>query len=174
MRERGFTYIGLLLAIALAGAVLSMVAVLWSTESKRERELELLFVGDQFRQAIVSYYDAAPAGQPLQFPAKIEDLLQDKRWPATRRHLRKVFVDPITGSREWGLVLTPSQRIQGVYSISPGVPLKKAGFAQPYNDFTAAKTYSGWIFAYEPPLPTPTVKRPTTNTPELLTPKVLQ
>jgi type II secretory pathway pseudopilin PulG len=50
--QRGFTYVGLLLAVALAGVALAAAGMLWSTTAKRDKEAELLFVGDQFRRAI--------------------------------------------------------------------------------------------------------------------------
>ena len=53
--QRGFTYVGLLLAVALAGVALAAAGTLWSTVAQRDRELELLFVGDQYRRAIGSY-----------------------------------------------------------------------------------------------------------------------
>jgi type II secretory pathway pseudopilin PulG len=158
-RNRGFTYIALLIAIALAGAVLGAVGSLWSTDSRREREQELLFAGDQFRQAIGAYYAQAPAGQPHRFPAKLEELLQDKRWPTTRRHLRKVFVDPMTGTRDWVLVRAADQTIIGVYSASEDVPIKHANFPDEYANFETAKTYREWQFVWKqnakPAVPVP-------------------
>lgn len=151
LRQRGLTYVGLLIAIALFGAGLAMAGTLWSTDAKREREAELLFIGDQFRKAITSYHDEAPAGQPNKFPAKLEDLLQDRRWPTTRRHLRKIFVDPMTGTREWGLVRAPDNTITGVHSASEVEPLKRAGFAEEYTNFENAKTYREWQFVFAEP-----------------------
>jgi len=151
MRPRGFTYIGLLLAIALAGTALAAAGTLWSTEAKRDREAELLFVGDQFRRAIAAYYEKTPGEntQP-QFPAKLEDLVKDGRWQTVRRHLRKVYVDPITGSREWGIVRGPNERIMGVYSLSTAAPLKHAEFPKEYEQFASATTYREWTFVYSP------------------------
>ena len=151
MYQRGLTYVALLIAIAMFGAGLAMAGALWSTDAKREREVELLFVGDQFRRAITAYHDEAPAGQPNRFPAKLEDLLQDRRWPTTRRHLRKIFVDPMTGNREWSLVRAPDNTIIGVHSVSEAEPLKRAGFAEEYTNFETAKTYREWQFVFSQP-----------------------
>lgn len=148
MPQRGFTYIGLLLALALAGVALAAAGTLWSTETQREREADLLFVGDQFRRAITAYYETVPAGQTRRFPQKLEDLLLDKRWPTTRRHLRRLYVDPITGAREWGLVRGPGETITGVYSLSSAAPLKHAKFPNDYVQFAAAKAYNEWRFVY--------------------------
>lgn len=162
MRTRGFTYVGLLLAIALASALLGLAGSLWSTEAKREREQELLFVGDQFRQAIGAYYDQAPAGQPHRFPAALEDLLQDKRWPTTRRHLRKIFVDPMTRSRDWGLVPGAGGGIAGVYSLAEAEPFKRADFPDEYPEFAGARSYRDWrfIFKVAPAASSPILKKP--------------
>jgi type II secretory pathway pseudopilin PulG len=148
MRERGFTYVALLIAVALAAAVLGVVGSLWSTDAKREREVELLFVGDQFRRAIGSYYEQAPAGQPHRFPARLEDLVQDRRWPTVRRHLRKIYLDPITGTRDWGLVRAADNTIIGVHSTSDAVPLKRANFDDEYDRFADARTYRDWRFIF--------------------------
>lgn len=119
----------------------------WSTRAKREREAELLFIGDQFREAISRYYDSTP-GAAKQFPKTLEDLLEDRRYPTVRRYLRKVFVDPLTGKPEWGLVKGPGDKIMGVYSLSPEAPLKRANFPEPYRHFETAERYTDWKFAY--------------------------
>src|SRR5262245_58920368 len=143
---RGFTYVGLLLAIAIAGVALAAAGVLWSTEAKRERERELLFAGDQIRLAIASYYALAPNT----YPSKLDDLVLDKRLPTVLRHLRKVYADPITGKRDWGYVRGPGETIVGVYSKSADAPLKQAGFPKEYESFEGAKAYSDWKFAHVP------------------------
>lgn len=147
-RQRGITYIALLIAIALFGAGLGLAGSIWSTDAKREREVELLFVGEQFRRAIASYYGEAPAGQPNRFPQKLEDLVQDRRWPTMRRHLRKIYLDPMTGTREWGLVRAPDAGIRGVNSTSEAVPLKRANFDEAYEHFAVAKSYREWQFVF--------------------------
>ncbi|MFM9888673.1 MAG: hypothetical protein ACKVQT_37095 [Burkholderiales bacterium] len=144
---RGFTYVGLLLVVALAGVALAGAGTLWSTATHRDREAELLFVGEQIQRAITSYYDQGPAGVK-QFPAKLEDLLQDRRFPTTRRHLRKVFVDPVTGMREWGIVRGPGGGITGVFSLSEASPIKRAEFPPAFQQFASAKTYRDWRFVY--------------------------
>jgi type II secretory pathway pseudopilin PulG len=100
--QRGFTYVGLLLAVALAGVALAAAGTLWSTTAKRDKELELLFVGDQFRRAIGAYYEGTPGAK--RYPLKLEDLLEDKRLAVTRRHLRQLYADPMTGKADWELV----------------------------------------------------------------------
>ncbi|RTL51413.1 MAG: type II secretion system protein, partial [Rhodocyclaceae bacterium] len=55
-RNRGFTYVMLLFAVALSGVLLAAAGQLWHTNVQREKEADLLFAGRQIRQAIESYY----------------------------------------------------------------------------------------------------------------------
>jgi type II secretory pathway pseudopilin PulG len=150
-RQQGFTYVGLLLLLALASTALAGAGALWSIESRRDKEAELLFIGEQFAAAITSFRDNTPAGQRQRFPRTLQELLDDKRWPATRRHLRQVFADPMTGSREWGLVRGPGGEIMGVHSIAPGKPLKRANFPPGFETFSMATSYRDWRFEYKAP-----------------------
>ena len=112
---------------------------------RQAKEVELLFVGDQYRRAIESYARTTPAGM-ARYPATLEDLLHDPRQPALKRHLRHVFHDPVTGSTEWGIVALADGRIRGVYSKSADAPLKTVGFPEEYAGFTGAETYQDWKF----------------------------
>jgi len=144
-RLQGFTYIGLLIAIALIGIGLAAVGQVWSTATKRERERELLFVGGEFRQAIGRYYEASPGVK--QYPRRLEELLEDQRFPVIKRHLRKIYVDPMTSN--WGLVLQGDQ-ILGVHSQSTERPMKTANFEAADNSFAGGNTYADWQFVYAP------------------------
>ena len=148
----GFTYIGLLIFIALMGIALAGTGMVWHTQVRREKERELLFVGDQFRRAIGQYYERSPGGD-RHFPQSLDDLLLDKRYPATQRYLRRVYPDPITGKAAWGFVKGPEDRIVGVYSLSEEAPLKRAGFPANYEDFEGKERYREWRFVYAPPAP---------------------
>jgi type II secretory pathway pseudopilin PulG len=142
--DGGFTYVWLLVAVALLAAGLAAIGEVAATAAKREREAELLFVGDQFARAIAEYRASSP-GAP-QYPQKLEELLADKRYPNVRRYLRRVYPDPMTGRADWGLVRGPGGGIMGVYSQSMERPLKTANFPREYESFTAAGTYSAWRF----------------------------
>jgi len=139
----GFTYIGVLLLVVMMGTALVVVSQVWQTVQKRDKEEELLFVGDQMRRALALYAANAPGGQ--RSPRTLEDLLKDPRFPATRRYLRKIFNDPITGRPEWGLVKA-GDSITGVYSLSEDAPLKKAGFRRIDQSFEGKTKYSEWVF----------------------------
>jgi len=140
----GFTYIAVLVAIAIMGTVLGATMEVWHTAMQREKERELLFIGNQFRQALGSYYHAGNS-----YPLKLEDLLKDPRQPQLRRHLRKIYHDPMTGKAEWGLLLGAHGEITGVHSLSEQRPIKTSGFSDSDVDFSAAKKYSEWTFSYQ-------------------------
>jgi type II secretory pathway pseudopilin PulG len=146
-RSYGFTYLGLLIAVALMGIGLAAVGEVWSTAVKRERERELLFVGAQFRQAIGLYYEGSPGVK--QYPRKLEDLLEDKRFPVLKRYLRRIYLDPMSGKPDWGLLLQGEQ-ILGVYSQSKDKPLKTANFRLAEAYFADSNAYSDWRFVYAP------------------------
>jgi type II secretory pathway pseudopilin PulG len=146
-REYGFTYIGVLIVVALIGVGLAVTGDVWRTTAQREKELELLFVGDEIRRAITQYYESTP-GTGKQFPSSLESLLKDERYPTTRRYLRKIYRDPMTGKAEWGLIKGPGDSIMGVYSLSKQAPIKRANFPTDYASFGGAANYSDWQFAY--------------------------
>jgi len=146
-RQAGFGYVGLIFIVAAFGIGLAAIGELWSTQAQRDREAELLQIGTEFRRAIISYYVSSPGGKPA-YPVRLEDLLEDHRGPLLRRHLRKVYLDPITGSSDWGLVTTPDGRIRGVFSKSQRPPLKTANFNSSDRAFEKAATYSDWRFEH--------------------------
>jgi len=144
----GFTYIGLMILVAISGIALAGVGIVWHQDVQREREKELLFIGNEYRHAIGSYYESSPSGAK-QYPRKLEDLMLDSRFPNIKRHIRKLYSDPITRDLDWGLVVE-QQLITGIYSQSRLKPLKRKGFPSQYGDFNDAKEYSEWKFIYAP------------------------
>ncbi len=144
MRQRGFTYLGLLFAIAFIGLLLAGTGEVWHTTLKREREAELLFVGRQYAHAIVAYHAATP-GESKQWPQRLEDLLEDRRNPTVLRHLRRLYPDPFTGKPEWGLIKSGAF-IVGVHSQGDEKPLKQSGFPPTEESFAGAASYRDWQF----------------------------
>jgi type II secretory pathway pseudopilin PulG len=142
----GFTYIGVLLAVVFIGVGLAATGTVWQQTRQREKERELLFVGNQFRQALEGYYENPPQDKARKFPQKIEDLLQDDRRLEVRRYLRTIYRDPMTGSTEWGLLRDASQGIVGLYSLSGGEPLKTANFDPDDAALAGKRHYHEWRF----------------------------
>jgi type II secretory pathway pseudopilin PulG len=147
--QRGVVLLALLVALALLAAGLMNTVDGWRMSRQRDREKELLFVGDQYRQAIQRYYSAAPRGGQRGYPTSLEVLLDDDRFPTPVHHLRRAYPDPITGKAEWGL-LKAGERIVGVYSLSEAAPIKQAGFSPGHQAFKDAASYKDWVFAYVP------------------------
>lgn len=144
-RQAGYTYVGVLLIVAFFGLMLASAGEVWRTSAQREKEAELLFVGNQFRMAIASYQRAS-SGAP-ELPRTLEDLLEDRRLITVRRHLRRIYPDPMTGKPDWVLIKS-GDRIMGVHSRSDGRPFKTAGFDEHDADFEKASTYREWRFAH--------------------------
>ena len=149
-RERGFTLAGMLIAVALFGGGLAAYGELASHAAQREKERDLLFVGNQIRQASGAYYERSPGGAK-RFPQTLEDLLEDKRYPMAQRYLRRLYPDPVTGKPEWGLIAAPGGGgIMGVHSLSQAAPIKSGGFDARDSALAGAARYADWQFSYAP------------------------
>lgn len=143
--ELGFTYIGILMIIAISGIALAGVGIVWHQQAQQENEKELLYIGEQYRKAIISYSEKTPGGVK-QYPKELKDLVIDARFPDNKmHHLRKLYSDPITHGKPWGLIQQQGFII-GVYSTSKSAPLKKTGFHAPYEAFAEAVSYEDWKF----------------------------
>jgi type II secretory pathway pseudopilin PulG len=142
----GFTYLTALFLIAIMSAGLAVLGQMWETASLREREAELLYIGNQYRLAIQRYYLSGPQ----QYPRTFQDLLKDPRQAGVRRHLRQLYPDPMTNSSEWAIVKGPDGGIMGVYTKSEEKPLKITNFKLRDRDFENTGKYSDWKFVYVP------------------------
>jgi type II secretory pathway pseudopilin PulG len=145
----GFTYLLVLIAIAAISAAAALSLQQGLALAQRDKELELLYIGGQFRQALMSYAALTPPGAQAR-PRSLEQLVKDDRGPVVRRHLRRVFVDPLSGSTSWGFVQDGIGGITGVYSLAPGVPVKQDNFEPPFESFRIAKSYADWVFSTVP------------------------
>jgi type II secretory pathway pseudopilin PulG len=146
-KTQGFAYLTVLFVVAIMSGGLAVVGQVWHTAALREREAELLQVGNEYRKAIERYYLAANARQ---YPRSLSELVKDPRQPATVRHLRRLYRDPITGGKDWGVVQAPDGGIAGVYSLSAERPLKSGGFAVRDAAFEGKGKYSDWQFVFAP------------------------
>ncbi|MGX4641828.1 type II secretion system protein [Massilia sp. SYSU DXS3249] len=173
--EAGFTYVGLVVFVAMLGLVGAATVKVDGLLRRAAAERELLEIGAAFSEALRSYAAATPRGFPTA-PPTLQDLLKDPRFPGTRRHLRKIFVDPVTGKDEWGVLYQGDKvGVLAVYSLSQAQPLKVANFDARFQNFENKEHLSEWKFTAQgqglsaapaarlpgqpPPLPAP-VKPP--------------
>lgn len=146
--EAGFTYVTVLFFVAFSAIIATRAMENGAVQERRSREQQLLDVGTEYRNAIRDYYINSP-GTLKSYPESLEALLNDGRTSRLRRHLRKVYRDPLTGNAQWGLVRDDAGGVMGVYSLAPQAPLRRAGFAPEFASFVLAKTYQDWKFVYE-------------------------
>jgi type II secretory pathway pseudopilin PulG len=125
-----------LLAIVLIGIATAGLAPMWHTTVQRDREAELLFRLGEFRRAIARYRQ-----DHGRYPARLEDLLEDKTQLQVRRYLRRIYSDPMTGKANWRLdiIVDKTGTVSGIrdlYSRSDAEGFK--------NIFGKGHRYSEW------------------------------
>ncbi len=142
----GFTYIGLLALVVLIGLMLAAAGEVAATAAQRERETQLLWVGNEYRMAIARYWRHKRV-----FPQTLEELLgAAPDAPVQVRYLRRLYPDPMTNAVDWVLLPAPSGGIMGVASSSKRAPFKTAHFDDADKDFEKASTYGDWQFTFRP------------------------
>ncbi|OGB93813.1 MAG: hypothetical protein A2Z31_02415 [candidate division NC10 bacterium RBG_16_65_8] len=136
---RGIVYPMLLASILVIGIATAGVAELWTTQIKREKEEELLFRLGEFRRGIIRY-----RADHNRLPKELKDLLEDRTQLQTRRYLRRLYTDPMTGKADWSLQLVADRTgavsgIEDVHSKSAGKPLKSL-----VGKNAESSTYKDW------------------------------
>ncbi|MGY4829030.1 type II secretion system protein [Sphaerotilaceae bacterium SBD11-9] len=149
-RARGFSYLLLMVVVAVLAVTAGVVAA-GENIARRNAEQALLTAGEELRSAIVSF--RAVGGNGLSSgPKELSDLLRDPRVAGVRRHLRRIPVDPLTGSTSWGVVRDPAGGIAAVYSLADGQPIKRDNFETAQAGFENADSYARWWFGVSVPL----------------------
>lgn len=148
-RQKGFTYLTVLITIAIIAIVSTATIQVGAISQRRDAEEELLTIGLQFRAALASYAASSQPGQ-RQVPVSLQELLRDPRFAEPRRHLRKLYYDPLTGSQEWGVLKGPDANgnigIIGIYSLSEETPIKVGNFDSMFESFSKKSSYRDWVF----------------------------
>ena len=115
--ERGYSFIELLVVTAIIFILASVVMPLAQVTSQRQREVELRAALRQMRTAIDRFKDAVDQGRiPATevtpgsegYPRDLETLvdgvsIQGDASGAKLKFLRRVPIDPMTNSTDWGL-----------------------------------------------------------------------
>lgn len=153
--QRGYTYVLLMVLLAIVAGAAALTLQVADTQARRSAEAELLGVGREFERAFASYYRQSPVGA-RRFPDRLEDLVRDPRLPGVRRHLRRIYTDPLGGG-DWGLVPAPGGGVMAVYSQAAGTPFRQSpgvlAMAAPASaaaGAASAPAYADWRFGYDP------------------------
>jgi len=143
--QAGFTYVALLAVLALVGIALANVGTRWADRVQREREQELLRVGQLYAQALLAYHRGSP-GSDKTWPKDLQDLLQDPRMLGTVRYLRAPYTDPMVPGQPFALVRAADNTIRGVHSTSAATPFKQAQLDLGVVVLAPAQHYADWQF----------------------------
>jgi type II secretory pathway pseudopilin PulG len=150
IKQSGFTYVLVMALVAVVGAGLAAIGPLWATNAQREREAELVRVGLLYAQAIADYRRLAP-GSAKPYPPSLDSLVLDNRYVGVKRHLRKLYPDPLMPGRPWGLVRAADGGILGVYSQDEAQPLHQNLADIGLASVQPARRYADWKFVAKEP-----------------------
>ena len=93
--EAGYILIAVLFLVALVLLTLAIAAPKMAQSIQRDRELELIHRGEQYKRAIKLYYAKFHA-----YPSSIDQLVNTNQV----RFLRKRYTDPMTGKDDWKII----------------------------------------------------------------------
>lgn len=145
-RQQGLVLLAILLFILVTTLAAGSMVQLYQTQTQREKEEQLLFVGNQYRRAINAYFNTFPPGSARSLPSSLEALVYDMRFSTPAQHLRQLYPDPMTGKTDW-LLVNNGNGIIGVRSRSTLTPFKVRDFAEPNQGFEDKTSYTDWVFA---------------------------
>ena len=93
-RSRGYTYVALVVGLAVMAILMAAVLPLASAESQRDKEAELIFRGIQYAEGIRTFRKRYG-----RYPTTLKEMFE-----VHPRTLRKLWKDPMTNSNNWGLI----------------------------------------------------------------------
>lgn len=94
--EAGFVLLAAIVLVVLLLISLSIAAPKMARAIQRDKDLETIHRGEQYRQAIKNYYQKFGA-----YPTSVKQLLNTNNM----RFLRQEYADPLTGKNDWKPVL---------------------------------------------------------------------
>lgn len=154
--ERGHSLIALLVLTALVVLAASVAGPTVAAQHQRELEARFGQIGRAYAEALARYRSLSPGAQAT-YPSSLEDLVLDRRFVGTVRHLRRLYPDPVAGGQPWVAVRDERGGIVGVRSQSRAVPLatRPPPGARWLSDPSAhgpggrAPAYADWVFLAE-------------------------
>ncbi len=93
--EQGYLLLGLLFLFVIILIGLALAAPKVAKEIQREKEIETVHRGEQYKRAIQLYYRKFGA-----YPMSMDQLKETNQV----RFLRQVYIDPMTGKKDWKLL----------------------------------------------------------------------
>lgn len=142
--QRGVTFLMMLFLVAAMGLIAAQAGVVWQMASQREREAELLAIGVEMAGALARYRDETPVGMPSA-PTSLQQLVEDRRFPVPRHHMRRIYRDPFTSQADWG-VERLGEGIVGIHSLSGQSPIRRHNLPPEIATSDGATSYRDWVF----------------------------
>jgi len=112
-KHRGFTLLELIVSVMVISILVGLAVPLARNSIKREKEIELRTALREIRTAIDKFKDASDRGCIMVkvdtegYPEKLQDLVDGVQMVGAvdkkLKFLRRIPVDPMTKSAEWGL-----------------------------------------------------------------------
>lgn len=120
----------------------------WDMEIRREMEQELIFRGKQYAYAIEKYYKKNAS------PLKDFDILLEKRF------IRKLYIDPLSETGEWNIVMksstggssgskllvVPEELLPSYLSNAKIIGVCSTADDVGYYEYRTKKNYNEWAF----------------------------
>jgi type II secretory pathway pseudopilin PulG len=144
----GFTLPAMLVLIAGIGCTAVGADLTSRYRMAREREAELMFRGLAYVRAIRSFYLAEKEPLKRRLPRDLEELENDPR-SAYRRHIRKLYKDPLTGS-EFRVLKDGTGGVTGVASSSTARVFRRTKISDDMPFAGGVERYDQLLFEIDP------------------------
>lgn len=117
--EEGFTLIAVICLVAILVIAMAVAAPSIRKDIQRDRDVETMQRGKQYKRAIKLYYKKFNA-----YPPNVEALLNTNNI----RFLRKKYIDPTTGKDEWKIIRFGQNKVPTAWGFF-GVPVNGSTIA---------------------------------------------